>query len=473
MKFFRTGLKRGFAWMAGLIVVIAVAGWLLFQPMMVMVGAEVTGAPTTIDPSVFEPPEALEGGSPMGDGLIGPALSGADGELPDKKVLEQKLSGLDVSKLAAEAEELELGYQVLDAETGDVLAEHEEDLPLIPASTTKLLTVTAAMAAFEDTERFATRVVQPEAGSIVLVGGGDPMLTSVPVKDDTYPVPASLEELASGTAEALLEAGVETVKLGFDESLFTEEWNETWPEKYRDQVTAISALWADEGRDANNVRSREPALLAASTFASQLEDEGITVTGKPKAAAADGDEIARVESLPLHVLAEQAMLASNNSYTEVLGRQVGVRLGEPGTFKGAVTALEKQLDEMGLWDSEAVLHDTSGLSRENRITPGMLAATMRHVATEPRLSVILEGLPVAGVTGSLANRFGDPMAAPARAIARAKTGTLSFVSSLVGTTVTQDGREVVFAFVTNGSADGWAAQIWTEQGVGLISGCGC
>lgn len=456
----------------GVVAVALLAAW-LWRPMMVATGVEVTGAPTTVAPSLFDPPPTPEIEPPIGAGLIGPAGSPTGGQEPERAVLAARLAGLDTSALAAGAEQLQLGYQVVDVVSGEVVAASGEDLAMIPASTTKLLTVTAAMAVLDGTERFATRVVQPEPGRIVLVGGGDPMLVSVPPEEGTYPSPPSLQELAALTAARLAASGQTDVTLEYDESLFSGGWNETWPSNYRDQVTTISALWADEGRDATHARSREPALLAAATFASQLGVAGITVDAVPVPGVGAGEELARVESLPAHVLSEQAMLRSNNSFTEILGRQVAVRTGHPGTFDGAVTAIQEQLTELGLWDSGAVLHDASGLSRSNRVTPGMLAEVMRHVATEPRLSVILDGLPVAGVSGTLADRFSDPVSAPARGVARAKTGTLSFVSSLAGVTVTRDGRELAFAFVTNGSSDGWAAKVWADQGTGVVSGCGC
>lgn len=470
---------RAMQWLAvwiilGLLLALGFLGAVFLRPAMVAVGAETTGAPTTVAPTLFEPPPTPEVEPPIGNGLVGPAAVPEPGAEPSREELEAQLAGVDTTALAAGAEEgLLLGLEVVDLATGEVLAARSADQPLIPASNTKLLTVTAVMNAFDDEHRFATTVVQPEPGRIVLVGGGDPLLTSVPEEPGTYPQPASLQELATATAAALTEAGQTSVTLTFDDSLFAEQWNQTWPSNYYDQVTRISALWADEGRQANNVRSNTPAQLAAQTFAAQLTAAGVTVTGAPAAGVAEGEEIARVESLPVHVLAEQAMLRSNNSFTEVLGMQVALHTGHPATFAGSVAAIEEQLRQLGLWDEAAVLHDASGLSRSNAVPASMLAQTMRHVATEPRLTVVLDGLPVAGVTGTLASRFNDPVSSPARGIAKAKTGTLTRVATLAGTTVTADGREVAYAFMTNGSADGWAARVWTDQSVGTLTGCGC
>ncbi len=440
------------------------------------------GAPTSLPPGLLDSPQEPE---EPGDDEPEPPASGTglaagaaavEGPKPDPAALDRKLRALDRKKLKGidDGPAVTVAYEVVDPETGKVVASSKADKPLIPASNTKTLTAIAVLSAFDGSETFATRVLQPEPGRIVLVGGGDPLLRSVPDKTRPYPRPATTDELAAATAKALLAAGQKKVTLGFDASYFEEPgWNETWPSNYRDQVTQLSALWVDEGRVEGGGRSRTPAVDAAKTFAAQLKEHGVTVTGEPKKAKAKGDEVARVESLPVHVLMETAMNRSNNSFTEIMGLQLAAHTGHPSTFAGAVDAIEEQLKPLDLWDEGTVLHDSSGLSRQNRVTTHMLARAVALVEDDQRLSVILDGLPTAGVTGTLADRFDDETARPARGVARAKTGTLSLVSTLVGTTATADGRLLSFAFMINGTPDGWAAKVWTDQATGVVASCGC
>ncbi len=458
--------------LVGLLMLGGVAGAILWHPVMRAVGAEVTGAPTTIPPSVLMPPPEPSATSTAEGGPVGEPPAAEAGALPSRADVEQRLNTLDITELIEGADALQLAYDVVDTETGEVVASRDASSLLIPASNTKLLSVTAVMHAMDRQARFPTRVVQPNDRSIVLVGGGDPMLTTEPTSG--YPRQASLQELATSTAAALQEAGITSVSLGFDASWFSDPgWNESWPANYRDQVTQVSALWVDEGREPTGGRSRTPALSAATAFAAQMTAAGITVTGEPVAAPAAGEEIARVESPPLHVLAEQMMLRSNNSFAEVLGLQLAGATGHPTTFAGSVAAIEEQLRELSLWTEGAVLRDASGLSRSNLVSAEMLARTVRRAVDDPSLSLILDGLPVAGVTGTLASRFSDDISRPARGVAKAKTGTLTRVSSLAGTTITADGRHLSYAFLTNGSSDGWAARVWADQGVGVITSCGC
>ncbi len=460
--------------LVGVLLVTGVAVLVLWRPAMRAVGAEVTGAPTTVSPSLLMPPPAPSATPTADGGPVGEPPTAAEGSLPARVEVEQRLNTLDITKLIASAEALQLAYEVVETETGQVVASRDASALLIPASNTKLLTVTAVMHAMDRQTRFPTRVVQQAAGSIVLVGGGDPMLTAEPTTG--YPRRASLQELATSTAAALQAGGTTSVSLAYDATHFSGQgWNETWPANYRDQVTPISALWVDEGREPGGGRSRTPALSAATTFATQLTAAGITVTGVPVpvAVAETGEELARVESAPLHVLTEQMLLRSNNSFAEVLGMQLAAATGHPATFAGSVAAIEEQLRDLSLWTNGAILRDASGLSRSNVVSAEMLSQTIRRAVDNPSLSLILDGLPVAGVTGTLADRFNDDISRPARGVAKAKTGALTRVASLAGTTVTDDGRSLSFAFLTNGSSDGSAARVWADQGVGVITSCGC
>ena len=62
---------------------------------------------------------------------------------------------------------------------------------------------------------------------------------------------------------------------------------------------------------------------------------------------------------------------------------------------------------------------------------------------------MLVGLPVAGSSGTLADRY-DGLAAGGRGWVRAKTGTLTGVNSLAGTVLDSEGRVLVFALLSNG-----------------------
>jgi serine-type D-Ala-D-Ala carboxypeptidase/endopeptidase (penicillin-binding protein 4) len=327
----------------------------------------------------------------------------------------------------------------------------------IPASSMKLLTTTTALRLLGPEHRFDTTVVRGEdRRSVVLVGGGDPLLTQKPVPD-AYPEPATLRELARRTADQLEADGVRRVRLGYDSSLFSgPAASPEWERDYisGDVVSPISALWVDEGREEPLLsgRSDDPAQAAAEVFADELERAGVAVRGSPDPAAAPARSraLARVHSPTLAQIVEYVLENSDNEGAEVLLRQAGLAAGRPGSFEGGVEAVRATLSRLGVDMSQVVMYDGSGLSRQDRVGLDTLVQTLQ-AAAEPSntdLRPVVSGLPVAGFNGSLTYRF-VTFGSEGRGLVRAKTGTLTNVHVLAGVTVDRDGAPLTFAAVAD------------------------
>lgn len=83
-----------------------------------------------------------------------------------------------------------IGFYATDAQTGQVLAQSEPQLSLVPASTMKLVTTAAALNLLGENYRFETQLaysgqIQGDTllGDLIIVGGGDPALGSKYFKD--------------------------------------------------------------------------------------------------------------------------------------------------------------------------------------------------------------------------------------------------------------------------------------------------
>ena len=350
----------------------------------------------------------------------------------------------------------------------------------IPASTTKLLTATAALSVLGPETRFATTVVAGGRGRVVLVGGGDPFLASKPLPT-AYPERADVETLAAQVAGALRAQGRSRVRLGYDDSLFSEpSFNPAWPAHYLPEhvVSPITALWVDEGRpETGSGRVDDPSLYAAQRFAAALAEAGITVVGEPRhGRAGEGRELGRVESAPLREVAARVLEVSDNEGAEVLSHQVGLAVTGRGTFADGAAAVTQTLADLGVATDQISVHDGSGLSRENQLTPLALLGVLRAVLdpAHPELNPIATALPVAGFTGSLTDRFGEPFP-ESRGLVRAKTGTLSNVSSLAGIAVDQDGHQMLFALLADRIAkpDETKAQRALDAAAGALGACHC
>ena len=102
------------------------------------------------------------------------------------------------------------------------------------------------------------------------------------------------------------------------------------------------------------------------------------------------------------------------------------------------------------------MFDGSGLSTQDRVPPAVLAQVVAMAVNgePPALRNLLTGLPIAGVSGSLADRFQDDGSRAGAGWVRAKTGSLEVTYALAGYVPDVDGRILVFAFVSNGVSAG-------------------
>ena len=368
-----------------------------------------------------------------------------------------------------------------------VVADH--DKPVTPASTTKLLTTTAALESLGPDHRFATTTVLAR-GRVTLVGGGDPYLASKPVpatEPGQVPDPAALDDradlrtLARDTATALRERHVRTVRLAYDDSRFTgPAVNPRWPDDYVPDgvVPPITALWADEGQDAAGYGFvADPAATAAADFRARLAEAGIRVRGTTahRPAPVGSRELARVTSAPLADVVEHLLAVSDNQAAEVLARQVGIQEGTGGSSRQGVSAVRRVLAGLGIPLAGDRWWDGSGLSRQNRVRPSTLVRVLQTAAApaHPELRSVVSGLPVAGFLGSLADRYDDRRTA--RGLVRAKTGTLAGVSSLAGIATDRTGTPIVFALMSTDVplADGDSVRTALDHLAAALADCRC
>ncbi len=353
---------------------------------------------------------------------------------------------------------------------------------LTPASTAKILTGVAALETLGPDHRFTTSVeVGADVDEIVLVGGGDPYLRAEPAPNGSFPEQADLTTLAFETATALTERGTTSVKLSYDASLFTGPAdNPEWEAGYvgEEVVSPISALWVDRGVDPDSGRRvPDSAAAAAQVFADALEKRGVSVSGPQSGeVAADAEVLASVDSAPVSQIVERVLEVSDNEGAEVLSRHVGIAVEDDGSFVAGSESVLSTLTELGVDVSGDVLLDGSGLSRKNHLSATTLVAALALAASDddPRLRPAIDGLPVAGFTGSLNSRF-DVAADDGLGKVRAKTGTLTGVHVLAG--ITTDAAGVPMLFVVGADKvpveKTLQARATLDQFAAALAGCVC
>jgi D-alanyl-D-alanine carboxypeptidase/D-alanyl-D-alanine-endopeptidase (penicillin-binding protein 4) len=419
-------------------------------------GTTVAGAQL---PQVGDPPPVLA------------SLAG-DAPAPDPAALEAAVAPL----LGLPALGAAPAAQVVDVATGDVLLDRSGDRPAVPASTAKLLTAVAALTTLDPDDTLATTVVAGATpGEVVLVGGGDPTLSST-VPSRTYPGAATVADLAGQVQVAL--AGTPVTRVVVDNGLFQGPLTAPgWgpgdaPSSYAAPVTA-AAVDGARTVPGGTQRSGSPGTDAGRALATALGAPGAVVSlgDAPDAAPVLGT----VRSAPVARVVEQMLAQSDNVLAEAVARHVALARGLPATFDGVAEAVPAALEEAGFDLTGVSLADGSGLSASDRVPAALLARVLTAAGdgSAPELSAIVSGLAVAGYDGTLADR-GDDDPATAPGSVRGKTGTLLGVHALAGTVVTEDGRLLAFAFLADGVSGGeQPAEDALDAAAAALAACGC
>ena len=433
-------------------------------------GAAAQPSPTTV-PTVDPAAQPLQ-----------PASAGAP--IPDPAALATRMRSVVADPALGPVP----GYLVRDAFTGQVLLQKAPDAPRTPASTLKLLTALAVGTTLDPRATLPTTVVQgPSADSIVLVAGGDTMLAKGRGMPASVEGRAGLGDLAAQVGTALQASGTSTVTLRLDTSYARgARWAPTWLQAdvaagYTGGVSMLGL--AGQRAVPFHPAPRNPEAATAAAFVAALKTQGITAeltpeeswtTAVPEGAAVLGT----VESAPIGDILALALDDSDNALTEGLARQAAVSAGGEATFPAAVAFVTKTVAAHGVDLSGAVIKDTSGLSSGQRVSPRVLSDVLQLGAdgSVPAMQDTIAGLPVAGLTGTLAGRFTTTTTHPAAGLARAKTGTLTGTSSMAGTVIDADGRVLSYVVQADRVPAGvgtLAARAALDRFVAALATCGC
>jgi len=372
---------------------------------------------------------------------------------------------------------------VIDPATGTALWQQGDTTPVIPASTIKILAAAAALLSVDHTAQLSTKVVQGDApGTVVIIGGGDPTLSSQPADTTTvYPGAATLDDLA---AQVKAKASGPITQVQFDLGRYAGDGSAPgWDplDIPGGSVAPIVPFMADGGRqdpqNPDSPRTSSPAMDAATGFAQRLGVGSATPGAAPS--TANPKVLGEVKSAPMDQLVENALQISDNVLAEAIAREVAKVNGQQPSFDGAAKAVRDVLTKNQFDVTGATFVDGSGLSPQDKI-PAKLLGQILDVAAKPdasdprtaKLRPLLTALPVAGGSGTLANRF-QKGGAGGKGWVRAKTGTLTGANSLAGAVVDTDGKLLVFAFMSNSPAGKDEVREGLDVLAATLRGCGC
>jgi D-alanyl-D-alanine carboxypeptidase/D-alanyl-D-alanine-endopeptidase (penicillin-binding protein 4) len=212
------------------------------------------------------------------------------------------------------------------------------------------------------------------------------------------------------------------------------------------------------------VAIHNPAALFVTLLKEELSSRGVTISGKVITRNwLDGQlspvefnkltEICSTKSRPLTEILTKTLKFSQALYAQLLLLQVGSITNSPfdesagiSTEKRGVQRLKEFVSEIGIPNSEVLLQEGTGLSRDGLVTPNATVSLLKFMAHHKHAALFRNFLPVAGVDGTLVSRMEN--AATAKNV-QAKTGTLPHVANISGYLKTAGGEQLAFSIMLN------------------------
>jgi len=401
-----------------------------------------------------------------------------------------------------------VGASAIDLRTGRTLIAVREGRTFVPASNQKLLTAAFALARLGKDFEFTTSVYSL-GDDIVVTGDGDPTLGDpILARGAGRSIYAELDRWAAAVREKA--AGSFTGDLIVCSVLMPRSFRHpSWPaEQHRRWYAAPVAglnfhdncydvtftvagksvtphivpasrfirllgrvtpgrrhLWslepdADDSqlrlsgtvrrstKEPLSVAANNPPLLLGRVLAERLVLSGVKFKGEVRAVSPNEIDLSEARLLcrtrsPLAVALKRALKRSLNMAAECIFLRAG-----DGTWRRSAAMMKRTMvDEFGLDAAELVVSDGGGLSRNNRVSPKNVTRLLAGAARRKDAAVLLAGLPVSGVDGTMRKRLGDGRY---RGRVLAKSGYVAGASALSGYVLDAGGRPAVaFGILVN------------------------
>lgn len=335
-------------------------------------------------------------------------------------------------------ESTQLGLMVYDLSDDSVLYSFGAKQTLRPASTMKLLTAVTAIDLLGSEYRLNTSLRYQGAikdsvltGDLICVGSMDPMFDT----NDMRAFVESVRALGVDTIRGRLVAAPSFK----EEELLGEGW-----------------CWDDDNPQLSSLLvERKDEFM--TVFASMLREAGIVVEAPIITAPYSKDALMLcVRSHQLKEILIPMLKESDNLYAESVFYHIAALQGaRPAKASHARQLVKKELSKAGVTGVPYKIADGSGLSLYNYVTPELMVKLLCYAYRHTNIFMQLyPALPIAGQDGTLKKRM---MNTSANGKVKAKTGTVTGVSSLAGYLTSANGHVLAFCILNQGvlrNADG-------------------
>lgn len=355
------------------------------------------------------------------------AATNGDAELPWPQNIGARIEKLLDSRMF---ETSTVGLMVYDLTADSAIFRHNEKQLMRPASTMKMMVAVAALDRLGRGYRYRTtmettaeRDSNTLRGDLFFRGGFDPMVAEREL--DTF-----IDSLRSFGIDTIQGDIIADVSMK-DNDRLGEGW--CWD----DDNPVLSPLLA--GRK-DEFTSR---LLNRMTKAGIVHRGSLRTAKTPHSART----LCAIER-PIGEVMSRMLKKSDNLYAESMFYQIAACGGGTATARAGRNQMNRLIQRLGFKPSRYYIADGSGLSLYNYVSPELEVAFLRHAYhSEDIYMTLLEHLPIAGEDGTLRERM---RRGAAHGNVKAKTGTVTGVSSLAGYCTAANGHRLCFAIINMG-----------------------
>lgn len=326
----------------------------------------------------------------------------------------------------------QLGLVIYDLTADSMLCSYGGKQTLRPASTMKVITSVTALDKLGGKYQYKTRLrytgevidsVRTLIGDLYLVGGMDPKFERADLL---------------AFVETLKQMGVDTIRGNVCADCSMK----------RGEILGEGWCWDDDNPVLSPlVYARKDNMI--DMFVDELTVAGITFIGqKQDRVSPSSSKLICSRSHYIDQILMKMMKDSDNLYAESMFYQLAYAHSRPATTAGARSEIQSLIKKMKLSPSSYKIADGSGLSLYNYVSAELLVAFLRYAYMQKNIyDHLYPSLPIAGVDGTLAKRMNNTSAV--RNV-RAKTGTLTGISSLAGYAKASNGNDIAFAIINQG-----------------------
>ena len=336
-------------------------------------------------------------------------------------------------------ETTQVGLMVYDLTADSVYYQRNARQLLRPASTMKLVTAITALDKLGGAYQFRTQLYHTGTidngrlnGDLYCVGGFDPMID----RDDVRAMAQQLHQMGIDTIRGRIVTDC-SIKEDLD-------YGEGW-------------CWDDDNPRLKPLMVGRKDIFV-DTFIEEMMNDSIIVEQVQLSEGrcpADAIPVA-TRSHSIDQVLVRMMKQSDNYYAEAMFYQIAASTGRrPAKASDARGVVKKLISNLGLGSQPYKIADGSGLSLYNYVSAELETKLLRYAWLHSNIfDHLYPALPIAGMDGTLEKRMVNTAA---ENNVRAKTGTLTGISSLAGYCEAENGHQLCFSIINQGvmrNADG-------------------